>query len=119
GLVERSRRMGDEILGPGLRELMERHPSIGEVRGRGCFWGVELVKDRETREMLVPFNAGGAALGPIAELGKAAMSRAVSLFCHCTVMLVVPPIPTREDELGQGLAVIDEVLEIADRAAAA
>jgi taurine--2-oxoglutarate transaminase len=118
GLVERSRRIGDEILGPGLRELMDRHPSIGEVRGRGCFWGVELVRDRQTREMLVPFNAGGAALGPIAELGKAAMSRGVSLFCHWNVMLVVPPITTPEDELRQGLAVIDEVLEIADRAAA-
>ena len=69
--------------------------------------------------MLVPFNASGASLGPVGELQKAAMSRGVSLFCHWNVMLVVPPITTPEDELRQGLAVIDEVLEIADRAAAA
>ena len=51
-------------LGDGLRGLAARHPSIGDVRGLGCFWGVELVKNRETREMLVPFNASGEAAAP-------------------------------------------------------
>src|ERR1044072_7815848 len=51
-------------LGEGLRGLATRHPSIGEVRGLGCFWGIELVKNRETRQMLVPFNAAGAAAAP-------------------------------------------------------
>ena len=48
-----------------------------------------------------------------------AVRRGVSLFCHWNVVLVVPPITTPEDDLRHGLAVIDEVLDIADRAAAA
>ena len=55
-------------LGPVFREKLEglaaKHPSIGEVRGLGCFWGLELVRDRATREPLVPFNGGGEAAAP-------------------------------------------------------
>ena len=43
-LLERSRHLGDDVLGPGLRTLAEQHPSVGEVRGLGCFWAVELVR---------------------------------------------------------------------------
>jgi 4-aminobutyrate aminotransferase-like enzyme len=50
-----------DVLAPGLaKELSDRHPSVGEVRGLGVFWALELVKDRETREPLVPYNAAGA-----------------------------------------------------------
>ena len=119
GIVENARRLGEEVLGPELRALMDRHPSVGEVRGRGCFWGVELVKSRETREMLVPFNAAGPALGPVSAMQKAAMERGLFLFCHWNVVLVVPPLVITPEEARQGIAVLDEVLEIADEAAAA
>ena len=59
GIVENSAAMGDVLRATSSRELAEKHPSIGEVRGLGCFWGLELVKNRETREPLVPFNARG------------------------------------------------------------
>ena len=55
-----------------------RHPSIGEVRGLGCFWGLELVKNRETREPLVPFNATGEAFAPVARTGQGRRSTAGS-----------------------------------------
>ncbi len=119
GIVERSARLGEQVLGPELRALMERHPSVGDVRGRGCFWGLELVKDRESREMLVPFNAAGPALGPVAELTKAALQRGLSLFCHWNVVLIVPPLVTSDEDAPAGIAILDEVLDIADRAAAA
>ena len=58
GIVENAAAMGD-VLAEELPKLAERHPSIGDVRGRGLFWGLELVRNRETREPLMPFNAAG------------------------------------------------------------
>src|ERR687893_1723663 len=71
GIVEHAAEMGG-LFERRLRELQERHPSIGDIRGLGCFWGLELVKNRETREPLVPFNATGEAFAPVARVGKAA-----------------------------------------------
>src|SRR4051794_12283996 len=56
GIVENAADQG-RYLADALRSLQERHPSIGEARGLGLFWGLELVRNRETREPLVPFNA--------------------------------------------------------------
>ena len=69
GVVENSAAMG-EVLAEELPKLAERHPSIGDVRGRGLFWGLELVRNRETREPLVPFNAGGEAAEPMTRLAQ-------------------------------------------------
>lgn len=90
GIVENAKMIGDQVIGPALREMRDKHPSIGEVRGRGCFWGIELVKDRETREMLAPFNASAAQMGAVGELGKAAMNRGLSLMIHWNVIMVAP-----------------------------
>ena len=101
-------------LGDGLRALAVRHPSIGEVRGLGCFWGIELVKSRETREMLVPFNAAGDAAAPVARLTKAALERGLYLMTHWNVVMVVPPLTITRDEVDEGLGILDETLAIAD-----
>ena len=117
GVVENAREIGDEVLGPGLRDLMAKHKSIGDVRGRGCFWGVELVKNRETKEMLAPFNASAAQMGAVGELGKAAMQRGLSLMIHWNVIAVAPPLIITPQEARRGLAILDEVLKITDAAA--
>jgi taurine--2-oxoglutarate transaminase len=109
GIVENSAAMG-EVLGNRLRELMERHESVGEVRGKGLFWGIELVRDRETREPLVPFNATGESAAPVAKLAKAAMERGLYLMTHWNVIIVAPPLTITSEELDEGLAVLDEVL---------
>ena len=113
GIVENSAAMG-AVLGDGLRGLMERHPSIGEVRGKGLFWGIELVKDRETREPLVPFNAAGEAMAPVAKLAKAAMERGVYLMTHWNVIICAPPLTITREELDEALGVLDEVLSLVD-----
>jgi taurine--2-oxoglutarate transaminase len=117
GVVENAKQIGDEVIGPALRDLKARHKSIGEVRGRGCFWGIELVKNRETREMLAPFNATPAQMGAMGELGKAAMQRGLSLMMHWNVIMIAPPLIITPAEARRGLSVLDEVLEIADNAA--
>ncbi len=105
--------MGD-VFAEELRGLQERHPSIGDVRGLGCFWGLELVRNRETREPLVPFNAGGEAAAPVTRLVKATLERGLYLMTHWNVIMVVPPLTITREELEEGVAILDDVLAIAD-----
>src|SRR2546422_1746224 len=116
GIVENAAAMG-EVLAEELPKLADKHPSIGEVRGLGLFWGLELVKDRETREPLVPFNASGEAAAPVMRLAKAAMERGLYLFVHWNVVMIAPPLTITREELDEGLAVLDDVLATADELA--
>jgi taurine---2-oxoglutarate transaminase len=113
GIVENSAEMG-RVFAEQLRGLQERHPSIGEVRGLGCFWGLELVKSRETREPLVPFNATGEAFAPVARLAKAALESGLYLMTHWNVVMVCPPLTITRDEIDEGVSMLDEALAIAD-----
>jgi taurine--2-oxoglutarate transaminase len=117
-LVERAARLGDATIGPALVEIAERHEAVGEVRGLGCFFAIELVSDRATREMLVPYNASGPAAAPMAAMAAAARDEGVFLFTHFNRIHVLPPLNISDDDLRYGLGVIDRVLTIADEAAA-
>ncbi len=114
GVVEHARMLGDDVIGPELRAMVERHPSVGEVRGLGVFWAIELVRDRDTREPLVPFNAAGAAAAPMAVLAAACKARGLWPFTWHNRIHVVPPCNTPVDDLRHGLAILDEVLTLAD-----
>ena len=114
-IVEHARDLGQEVIGPELRALAERHPSIGEVRGLGVFWGLELVRDRQTREPLVPYNAAGQAAGPMIDLAAECRKLGLYPFTHFNRMHVVPPCTISVEEVRQGIAIIDEALEVADR----
>jgi taurine--2-oxoglutarate transaminase len=117
GVVENAAEMGG-VFAEKLRELQEKHPSIGDVRGLGCFWGLELVKSRETREPLVPFNASGEAFAPVARVSKAALERGLYLMTHWNVIMVCPPLTITRDEIDEGIGILDEALSIADEYAA-
>jgi taurine--2-oxoglutarate transaminase len=117
GIVENAAEMGD-VFAEELRGLQERHPSIGDVRGLGCFWGIELVKNRETREPLVPFNASGEAFAPVARVSKAALERGLYLMTHWNVIMVCPPLTITREEIEEGISSLDEALAVADEYAA-
>ncbi|WP_232269518.1 aspartate aminotransferase family protein [Streptomyces gobiensis] len=114
GIVEHAAHIGATVLGPGLRELAERHPSIGEVRGMGVFWALDLVRDRTTREPLVPYNATGDAFRPMADFAAACKQRGLWPFVNMNRTHVVPPCTISETEAKEGLAVLDEALTAAD-----
>jgi len=116
-IVENAAEMAG-VFAEALGGLQERHPSIGDVRGLGCFWGIELVKNRETREPLVPFNATGEAFAPVARMSKAALERGLYLMTHWNVVMVCPPLTITQDEIEEGIAILDEALAIADEHAA-
>jgi taurine---2-oxoglutarate transaminase len=104
-------RIGAEVLGPGLRALAERHPVIGEVRGTAVFWALDLVSDRETREMLAPY--GGSSEGMNA-LIAGCKERGLMPFTNYNRLHVVPPCTISEAEAKEGLAILDEALAVAD-----
>ncbi|MGV9884018.1 aminotransferase class III-fold pyridoxal phosphate-dependent enzyme [Streptomyces sp. NPDC003006] len=114
GVIDNAARLGAELIGPGLAELAERHPSVGEVRGLGMFWALELVKDRETREPLVPYNATGEANAPMAAFGAAAKRHGLWPFINMNRTHVVPPCTVTETEAKEGLAALDAALTEAD-----
>jgi len=113
GIVENAAAMG-EYFGAELAALQERHPSVGDVRGLGCFWGLELVKDRATREPLVPFNGTGEEAKPIGAVAKAALDRGLYLMTHWNVAMVCPPLTITREEAEEGLAALDAALAVAD-----
>ena len=112
-IVEHAAEM-HEHFASALHGLAGKHPSVGDVRGLGCFWGLELVKSRATREPLVPFNGGGEDAAPVARLSKAALERGLYLMTHWNMIMICPPLTITRDELDEGIAILDEALTIAD-----
>ncbi|MGY3128318.1 taurine--2-oxoglutarate transaminase [Agrococcus sp. UYP33] len=99
-IVEHAAHLGADILGPGLAALAERHAIIGEVRGRGCFWALDLVADRATRE---PVDAS-----VVAQLKGLLMERGYVPFAADNRLHVVPPLVMGDDDARAGLAILDE-----------
>ncbi|HWJ07890.1 MAG TPA: aspartate aminotransferase family protein [Nocardioides sp.] len=106
GIVDNARRIGTDVLGPGLAELAEKHPVVGEVRGVGVFWALELVADRSTRAPV-----------PAAVMGRAKaelVARGVIPFVADNRIHVVPPCVVTADEVAEALAAYDAVLTLLD-----
>ena len=86
------------------------------MRGKGLFIGIELVKDRGTKEMLERWNGPSTKLQNA--LKNALMSRDVYIFNRWNMLFVAPPLTVSEDEIRIGVKAIDEALDVADRFAA-
>jgi taurine--2-oxoglutarate transaminase len=114
-IVEHARHLGNDIIGPELQKIAAKHPCVGEARGLGVFWALELVRDRKTREPFVPFNASGAAAKPMGELMAACKANGVWPFAHFNRLQITPPCTTSDEEVRQGLAAIDKALDVADK----
>ena len=112
-LVENAKVMG-AILKEGLEELKAKHPSVGDVRSIGLFAVIELVKDKETKEPLAPWNAKPHEMGVMAQVPGALRERGMYTFSKWNWIFVVPPLSINETELRDGLCILDEVLDITD-----
>ncbi|MFJ4009042.1 aspartate aminotransferase family protein [Streptomyces sp. NPDC090026] len=113
-VVENAAALGETVVGPALRALAERHPSVGEVRGTGMFWALDLVRDRATREPLVPYNASGETNAPMAAFAAACKRGGLWPFVNMNRTHVVPPCNVTEAELKEGFAALDAALSVAD-----
>jgi len=107
GVVEHAARLGEEVFAPGLRELAQRHAWIGEVRGIGAFWAIELVRDRHTREPLAPYGGTSAEM---AALIGACKRRGLLPFSNFNRIHLVPPLNASEAEVHEAIRILDEAL---------
>jgi taurine---2-oxoglutarate transaminase len=113
-LVERSAELGTYLL-EGARSLMERHPAIGDVRGKGLFVGLELVRDRRTKEPFVDPNRKTAM--PSAKdrvLARAWNDGVYVMPGHGGTIILAPPLMVTREQIDEGLGVIDGALSLAD-----
>ncbi|WP_426243129.1 aspartate aminotransferase family protein [Nocardioides sp. LHG3406-4] len=107
GVVEHAARLGDEVFGPGLSRLAEKHDWIGEVRGTGAFWALELVRDEQTREPLAPYGGSSPEMGAIL---AACTRRGLLPFANFNRIHVVPPLTISGEDARAGLDILDEAL---------
>lgn len=112
GMVENAAKIGAEVLAPGLAELAAKHRSVGEVRGAGVFWAVELVADQQTREPLAPYGGSSPAMNAVIGACKA---NGLLPFANFNRIHVVPPCNVTEAEAREGLAILDSALDVADQ----
>ncbi|MUL47020.1 aspartate aminotransferase family protein [Mycobacterium sp. CBMA293] len=112
GMVDNAARLGEQIIGPALRDFAQRHRSVGEVRGAGVFWAIELVNDQTTREPLAPYGGTSEAMTAVVASCK---SQGLLPFTNFNRVHVVPPCNASDDEVRAGLAIVDRALDVADQ----
>jgi taurine--2-oxoglutarate transaminase len=111
-IVEHAAAMGP-VLKRMLNDLGEAHPSVGEVRSIGLFGIVELVKNRQTREPMAPWNGASAEMSA---LRKYCLDHGLFLYTHWHTALIIPPLTITEAQLAEGFQVLDKALEFTDKA---
>ena len=115
-LSENSEKMGKYLLEKAMA-LKDRHPSVGDVRGLGLFVGLELVKNKKTREPIMPLDAKiRPGINPklevakrLGELGMMAMAANPG-----NVIAMAPPLIVTKEEIDEGIDIMDQALETAD-----
>lgn len=112
--LENATRMGARLRDE-MHRLASKHPCIGDIRGKGMFNGIELVKNRETKEPLVPFAAKADAAAPMTKMMGFAMENGLYLSFFSNVIRLTPPLNISEQDLMHGVEILDRTLEIADR----
>ncbi len=112
-LIENARVMG-KILKAELERLKEKHACVGDARAIGLFSCLELVKNKKTKEPLSPYNAMGKAAANSTEIFKRLMERGLFTFVRWMFLFINPPLSINEDQLREGLSIIDEVLDYGD-----
>lgn len=110
-VVEHAAGMG-AVLRRMLTDLGEAHPSVGEVRSIGLFGIIELVKDRETKEPIAPWNGSSPEM---TALKKYCHDHGLFLYTHWHTVLIIPPLIINEQELREGFEALDKALQITDR----
>lgn len=111
-IVEHAAGMGP-VLKRLLTDLGEAHPSVGQVRNIGLFGILELVRDRKTKEPMAPWNGSSPEM---IGLRKYCLEHGLFLYIHWHTVLIIPPLIITEEQLQEGMDVLDKALAITDQA---
>ena len=111
GIIANAKSIGDDVLRPGLSALAEKHPVIGEVRGTGVFFALDLVKDRATKEELAPYGGTSEAMGA---LGAAMKAEGLFPFMNYHRLHIVPPCTISAEEASDALVRLDRAFDAID-----
>ena len=104
---ENAAHIGETILGPGLHELAKKHNVIGDIRGIGVFWGMDIVKNRQTREPMAPYGSSSPEMN---ELIAACRKNGLMPFPNFNRLHLTPPINISEADAKLGLELFDKSL---------
>ncbi|MEU7588344.1 aspartate aminotransferase family protein [Micromonospora sp. NPDC049230] len=115
GVVEHAAWLGENVFGPRLAEIAERHPSVGEVRGLGAIWAIELVRNRGTRQMWVDYENPDRLAPHAMQLFGACLSLGLLPNLYLNRLHVTPPCTISAADAEEGLARIDQALAVADQ----
>ena len=106
-MLENATMIGETVLGPGLLELAKKHKVIGDIRGAGVFWGVDLVSDRSTHEPLAPYGGSSPAMN---ELVAACKKNGLMPFNNFNRIHLCPPCNISVEDAQLGLEILDQSL---------
>ena len=106
-MVENAANIGEKILGPGLRELANKHKVIGDIRGAGVFWGIDMVIDRSTREPLAPYGSSSLKMNEIVATCK---KNGLMPFNNFNRIHMVPPCNVSSEESLEGIKLLSNSL---------
>ncbi|MEM0363812.1 MAG: aspartate aminotransferase family protein [Sulfolobaceae archaeon] len=112
-LLSHVKAMG-EYLGKRLFELKEKHKSIGDVRGVGLFWAIELVKDKRNTPFGDYEDRYEGKITTVDIIAKKALEKGVYIYNGPSWLIIAPPLIINKEEIDEGLSVLDEVISIAD-----
>ncbi len=113
GLVERAADMGAYI-DDRAEEMKQKHPSIGDFRNTGLLGCFELVKNRETKEPVVPWNAKPSEMEPTTRMAAKIRELGMFTFVRWNWIFVAPPLNVSKEEADEGLEIISQAIAIAD-----
>jgi len=115
GLIHRAAKMGHYI-DQSMLSLFVQHPSIGDWRNTGMLGCLELVKNRDTKEPMAPWNAKPSEMGVMKEVAAKIRELGMFTFVKWNFIFIAPPLTITKAEIDQGLEIISEALLIADKA---
>ncbi|MCH8903378.1 MAG: aminotransferase class III-fold pyridoxal phosphate-dependent enzyme [Bacteroidetes bacterium] len=113
GLIENAAKMG-KYLDERMEDLKQKHPSIGDFRNTGLLGCIELVKNRETKEPLTPWNAKPEEMEATNKMAARIRELGMFTFVRWNWIFTAPPLCINEDEMEEGIEILSKTIEIAD-----